>query len=332
MKEKKMNCPICDGKTIIKNEINDVEFRKEFYKVRETYYLCEKCGEKIVDTNMGERSTIQLYNQYREKHNLLFPSEVTEIREKYGLSKSKMSLALGWGENTYGSYEKGAIPNESHNSLLRLIDETTQFIKLVRARQDIFSEYEMKELEKRIEEFEKENEELEWIDYVWPNKILNDTGYVKPDFEKFTNIVLFFLTSEPAYKTKLNKLLFYTDFYHYKLYCIGITGSRYRAIPFGPVPSEYDAIYDWLVKKEYIIINENIEKSYVTETFKNNKAYDENIFNEEELDTMKKVYQNFKDFNATQLKNYSHKEKAWIENEKERKIINYQEYAFELSI
>ena len=327
-----MNCPICDGKTSIKNEINDIEFKKEIYKIRETYYLCEKCGEKIVDTNMGERSTIQLYNQYREKHNLLFPSEVTEIREKYGLSKSKMSLALGWGENTYGSYEKGAIPNESHNSLLRLIDETTQFIKLVRARQDIFSEYEMKELEKRIEKLEKDKKELKWIDLVWPHKIQNDTGYVKPNLEKFVNMVLYFLNSNNVYKTKLNKLLFYSEFLHYKLYCAGISGSRYRAIEFGPVPSEYDALYNWLYKEDYIMINENIEKKKVTETFKTNKKYDESIFNEGELDTLKKVYQKFKEFNATQLKDYSHKEKAWIENEKDRKIINYQDYAFELSI
>lgn len=327
-----MDCPICDGKIIIKNEINDIEFRKEIYKVHETYYLCEDCGEKIVDTKMGERSTIQLYNQYREKHNLLFPSEITELRKRYGLSKTKMSLALGWGENTYGSYEKGAIPNESHNSLLSLIDESNQFIKLVKARQDIFSEHEMKDLEKRIEKFEKEKEELEWIDYVWPNKILNDTGYIKPDLEKFTNIVLFFLNTEQVFKTKLNKLLFYTDFYHYKKYCIGITGSRYRAIPFGPVPSEYDAIYNWIYKNDYIVINENIENWKVTETFEINKEYDESIFNEDELNTLKTIYERFKDYNATELKDYSHKEKAWIENEKERKIINYQDYAFELSI
>ena len=327
-----MNCPICDGKAIIKNEINDVEFRKENYKVNDIYYLCEKCGEKIVDTNMGERSTIQLYNQYRERHNLLFPSEVTEIRERYGLSKSKMSLALGWGENTYGSYEKGAIPNESHNSLLRLIDDPIQFLKLVKARRDIFSELEMEKLEKGIGKFENEKKELEWIYYVWPNKILNDTGYVKPNLEKFVNMVLYFLNSNNVYKTKLNKLLFYSEFLHYKLHCVGISGSRYRAIEFGPVPSEYDALYNWLYKEDYIMINENIEKKKVTETFETNKKYDESVFNEEELDTLKKVYQKFKDFNATQLKDYSHKEKAWIENEKERKIINYQDYAFELSI
>ena len=327
-----MECPICEGKTIIKNEINDVEFRKEIYKVHETYYLCEKCGEKIVDTKMGERSTIQLYNQYREKHNLLFPIEITELRKRYGLSKTKMSLALGWGENTYGSYEKGAIPNESHNSLLRLIDEPTQFLKLVKARQDIFSELEMKELEKRIEKFESEKEELKWIDLVWPHKIQNDTGYVKPNLEKFTNVVLYFLNSERVYKTKLNKLLFYADFYHYKLFCIGISGSRYRASPFGPVPSEYDAIYNWLFKKGYININEKIENRRVTETFETNERFNENIFNKEELNTLKTVYQKFKKFNATKLKNFSHKEIGWIENMKERKIINYQDYAFDLSI
>ena len=327
-----MQCPICNASINLVRKANDVEFRKEKFKVFETYYECDNCKEKIVDIEMGDSSLNQIYNQYREKYNLMFPSEIIELREKYGFSKTKMSLALGWGENTYASYEKGAIPNESHNSLLRLIEEPTQFLKLIETRIHFFSKEELKELKIRINELNNTRKEVEWIDLVWPHKIRNDTGYMKPNFNKFIHMVLFFLNSDSVYKTKLNKLLFYADFLHYKLYCQGISGSRYRAIEFGPVPSEYDALYNWLFKKKFINIIENLEKWGVTENFQSRKEFDEKIFDEKEINTLRTIQDKFSKFTATELKDFSHNEKAWIENKDARKIISYQDYAFEICI
>ena len=45
-----------------------------------------------------------------------------------------------------------------------------------------------------------------------------------------------------------------------------------------------------------------------------------------------KVVTVFKDTSTSDIIEISHKEKAWIENEKERKIISYKNYAFDLSI
>ena len=41
------------------------------------------------------------------------------------------------------------------------------------------------------------------------------------------------------YKTKLNKLLFYSDFINYYLNGTSISGAKYVHLPYGPVPDSY---------------------------------------------------------------------------------------------
>lgn len=50
------------------------------------------------------------------------------------------------------------------------------------------------------------------------------------------------------YKTKLNKLLFYSDFINYYLHGRSISGSTYIHVPFGPVPEHYGAALERLAE------------------------------------------------------------------------------------
>lgn len=327
-----MNCPICNGvaKFITKKE-RQVKFRKDYFTVFESYYECSGCKEKFVDSDTGGKNIEQVHNQYREKYGLMFPVEIIELREKYSLSKIKMSLILGWGENTYSNYEKGAIPNESHNSLMRLIIDPNQFLKLAENKNDLFNKHEKEELIKRITKLLSDVNKTDWINVFWPQKIKSDTGYSKPSFDKFIHMVIFFLTGERLFKTKLNKLLFYSDFYNYRNHCRSLSGARYRAIDFGPVPSDYEVIYNWLIKKDLINVREDLKDFGVCESITANINFDKNLFNEKELEILEYVKKKFKRFSVKQMKDYSHKELAWKENEKNRKIIDYQRYAFRLN-
>jgi len=47
--------------------------------------------------------------------------------------------------------------------------------------------------------------------------------------------------------------MFYSDFLHFKKYGISISGLRYQAIEFGPVPVHYRTIYDNIDGLEQII-------------------------------------------------------------------------------
>ncbi|NJK94516.1 MAG: SocA family protein [Bacteroidales bacterium] len=59
---------------------------------------------------------------------------------------------------------------------------------------------------------------------------------------KFTEMVVYFAKELQPWKTKLNKLLFYADFLHFKKTCFSISGVRYRAIDMGPVPNNFQSI------------------------------------------------------------------------------------------
>lgn len=328
-----MNCPLCNGKmNLIINEKNYIEFKKNKFEIFETYYRCLKCGEKIVEDKTGDKNLLQVYNQYREKHKIFFPEEITSLRERYGLTKTKMSFALGWGENTYANYEKGVIPSESHNSLMKLIEDPEQFLKLVELRNDLFSDVEREELKKRIEKSSSVKKDIKWFDLLWPKKIGSDTGYTKPNLEKFTNMIIYFAEKEKPYKTKLNKLLFYSDFTYFKNYFKSISGARYRAIKYGPVPSDYDAVYNWLSKNKIIDIKETEEECGVTEKINPLIEFHRDLFTANELDMIEQIYNKFKDFTPSKLRDYSHKEEAWKENKATNKIIDYQKYAVKIRL
>ena len=325
-------CPICNGRvSLITGKPKDISFRKETFRIYESYFKCENCNGELVDDKQGDRNLKQVYNQYREKYKILFPSEITSLRKKYGLSKNKMSLSLGWGENTYSNYEKGAIPNESHNSLLRLIKDPKQYFKLIEYREDLFTKSELKELEKVVAEQSNISTKSNWIEELWPKRIGSDTGFVKPNFEKFINVILYFASKEKPYKTKLNKLLFYSDFEYYKNYLLSITGCRYVAIKYGPVPNDYDAIYSWLFMKKYIDIKEHLDECGVTEKIECIKQPDMNLFDENEIKFIEKIYHKFKNFKPNEISQYSHKEIGWKENKDKNGIIDYQKYAIILN-
>jgi uncharacterized phage-associated protein len=58
-------------------------------------------------------------------------------------------------------------------------------------------------------------------------------------YERMVNTILYFVQNvRPLPKTKLFKLLAYADFESFRLSARTITGMKYNALPYGPVPQE----------------------------------------------------------------------------------------------
>ena len=88
-------------------------------------------------------------------------------------------------------------------------------------------------------------------------------GFGSLDTNKVANMVKFFIHKEGSvFPTKLNKEMFYADFAHYRKHGRSISGLRYKAIKYGPVPFHYDTIYDNIdgVEKN-IVISHNSEST-----------------------------------------------------------------------
>lgn len=146
-------------------------------------------------------------------------------------------------------------------------------------------------------------------------------------------MVVYFAEKTAPFKTKINKLLFYADFLMFKQSCFSISGVRYKAIDMGPVPSNFQSIFEYLDNKgEIDIYTTEFPKGYIGEQFKARKdrPFKAHLFSETELEVLEKVATVFKTTSTNDIIKLSHLEEAWKKNEKSKSVISY-EYAFELS-
>jgi hypothetical protein len=147
-------------------------------------------------------------------------------------------------------------------------------------------------------------------------------------------MVVFFSDKLSPFKTKMNKLLFYADFLMFKETCYSISGVRYKAIDMGPVPKNFQSIFEYLANNnEIYIYSTEFPDGYTGEQFKarEDRKFNATLFTENELHTLEKVATVFKETSTTAIIELSHLEKAWKNNEKNKREISYV-YAFELNL
>lgn len=331
-----MNSPFTGKEMSIVKELRTMSFRKDEFKVLFHSYKCKDTGEQFEDELFSQLNYNQLVNQYREKYSIPFPEQIISIRKKYNLSAAKMSEILGFGTNVYRQYEGGEVPNQSNAKLIQLADDPHEFHKLINycstvdhkftqkidlIVNDLLDKKKKTKLEKQLESY--------FFGTCLPN---NFTGFKTPDFKKFSEMVLYFTEKLEPWKTKLNKLLFYTDFTMHKQTGFSMSGVQYRAIPMGPVPNNFNSIFEYLYNKNKLdICYVNFSDGGTGEQFKPNpsKTFNSELFTIEELQILESVAKRFENISTNEIIEISHKEKAWIDNYSERKLIDYN-YSFEL--
>ena len=232
-----MNSPITGNPMRLMREKRTIPFRKENFDIDFHFWVCTDTKEQFEDERQAELNISQVYNQYRAKHNIPTTDEIRRIREMYGISASKMSDVLGFGANQYRQYETGEMPSISNGRLIMQAADPEDFIKMVKSATFELGQEFANNLIKTIEEKIK-MKAIDWsIDYS--ERMSELTGYKRFSIQKLWNMVIFFSDRIKHIKVKLNKLLFYADFYHFKLYGSSISGTPYRAIQYGPVPADY---------------------------------------------------------------------------------------------
>lgn len=333
--KQKIECPYCDGHANLQKEARELTYRKDVFKIVAHYYKCDKCSEEFTTTETDTISLMQAYNQYREKNNIPFPEEILAIRQKYNLSASKMSEVLGLGANGYGNYENGEIPTPAYGNLISAASVPQTFLNLVDKAKDHFTENAFKKIQERISnliQISAESKHHATLNvYCAPN---NFTGYKTLTPEKIAHLFIYFIgNSKKVFndKLKLNKMLFYADFTHYKNHGESISGLSYRAIQYGPVPSNYDNIYAYL-ENEQFISSEFLKLSNggAREIFISNADFDHTLFKVEELKTLATIMERFADIPTWDIVELSHQEKAWKQLEPKKELIGYQDYAWGL--
>lgn len=332
-----MKSPITGLEMKLTKEQRSMIFRKETFDIIFHYYQCEDSGEQFTSAALDELNMNQVYNQYRDKFNIPFPDEINNIRGKYGLSASKMSEILGFGVNSYRQYEAGEIPSVANAKLIQMVDDPQNFMEMTALCGTLDEKARVKYIQKAIflaEEKKRNIFNINFKEYLLGNHLADIySGYRNPNFEKITEMVVYFSDKLSPFKTKMNKLLFYADFLMFKQSCFSISGMRYKAIDMGPVPINFQSIFEYLANKDEIdIFTTEFPQGYIGEQFKakNGRPFRVELFSENELNVLEKVATVFKPTSTNEMIEISHLEEAWKKNEKNKSVISY-EYAFDLN-
>jgi putative zinc finger/helix-turn-helix YgiT family protein len=306
-------CPNCEKETELElvrtREV--VEVRGEPIEVDTEFFKCMECGEDFENTR-GADSLALAYQEYRHRHEMLQPHQIRDWRKQYGLTQNELSQILGWGGVTLSRYENGALHSEGHEKILRLSMEPRNLITLIEEAPDALSE---NKRERLLGELHAADDEAcsfarlfeEQFGRYAPDEF---SGYRKLDSQKLFNAILFFSVGGQL-KTKLNKLLFYADFKHFKEYSVSITGARYVHLQYGPVPDDYDYYFAELSREHYLGVEEEVLGNYTGFKCVTRVEPDLGAFDQSERDVLQQVINYFREFGSAEIMKFSHEEAAY---------------------
>lgn len=161
-------CPLCEAERKIHYGTNDetLNVRGEEITVSAKVFYCPQ-GDHLFSNLEDDESKIQYaFREYRKRKKLLQPEEIIQIRNKYKLSQEAFSIFLGFGKKTIHRYETGAIPDDPHNSFIKFMQDTKNFILQYEQIKDKLTAKLKQKIEKRILELEISESQLSLYSYT----------------------------------------------------------------------------------------------------------------------------------------------------------------------
>ncbi len=321
-------CPVCEKETMVDLVRKDetIKVRGELIPVHTSLFRCLSCREEFMDPKSSFDPLDEAYREYRRRHGMLQPEAIKEFRITHGLTQSELSRLLGWGTATLSRYENGALQDETHEKALRLAMEPRNLLSLIKQTPDAIGDTKRQRLVKEIGMIEDERYTFESVLSEKLGRYEPDilSGYKKMDIDKLFNAILYFC-KDGALKTKLNKLLFYSDFKHFKEYSVSITGARYAHLPHGPVPDNFELFFGTMMHEEKLIrVEEETYEGteYIGEKFISLKSPNLSAFTESELRVLFDVSDRFKGMGSKAIRDFSHEEKGYKETQNSN-LISY---------
>ena len=290
-----------------------VTYRGEKYNCVYISYKDVESGEEFTTTESDTVWFNQVTNQYRAKYGIPYTDEIIALRERYGLSATKMSTILGFGVNQYRLYEDGEVPSESNAKMIRGAMNPRVFLDLVRSSRHQLTERDYTKIIARVEAViaaaSAWHDEQLAASRVFRCERGLENGFAPQSTTRLKNLLLYILGQMgDTFQTKLNKVLFYIDFLSYRERGMAISGLAYNAIDFGPVPQRWDRVYsafDEIVPMPKLVFNqESVALSADGDA-------DMSCFTEQERAVIDTVCAKMKDLSAHDISALSHAEPAW---------------------
>ena len=298
----------------------------ETIEVNTQVLVCADCGEEFFCEELDNETLITAYSEYRRRHKLLLPEEIKKIREQYGLSQRAFAKLLNWGDKTICRYENGSIQDKAHNSLLLFLREPENMRTYLTENEVLLDERQKSKLLEVVERLEQDTEYhvgKRFFEMFFYRKPSEENGFKVFDYEKTCAMVLFFAhKNTELLKTKLMKLLNYSDMVFYKENGVSMSGLRYAHLPYGPVPENFDMLLGKMTADHIAHIEVVYDNGYEKHQVVPECDIPEGVLSSEEYKVLEKIYEKFKDYGSVDISNYSHKEKGYCAT-KQGEIISY---------
>lgn len=329
-------CEVCERevetKIITRNQVFNV--CGEDIEIAAQVMVCAECGEELFNEELDSATLINAYNEYRRRHKLLLPEEIRKIREQYGLSQRSFAKLLNWGDKTIRRYENGAVQDRAHNSLLLFLREPENMRTYLTENEVALDEKQIARLLETVEKLEQDTDfrvERRYFDLFFSKIPCEENGFKGFDYEKLCAMVLFFAyKSAGLLKTKLMKLLNYSDMIFYKENGLSISGLKYAHLPYGPVPDNFDMILGKMAADHIAHIEVLYDGAYENHQVVPECDVPEGVLSDEEIEVLERIYEKFKNFGSVEISNYSHREKGYNAT-KTGQIISYA-YAMDIQL
>ena len=157
--------------------------------------------------------------------------------------------------------------------------------------------------------------------------VISRVSVPKLSVQKFKNVLLYILekcAGKPNVgETLLYKLLYFSDFNYYELHEEHLSGAIYRKLPYGPVPKKIDSIIKSMIDEGALQRIKTEYHNYPQTRYIPLKKADLKELLASEKEVIDKVIDQFSDWSASAISDYSHKDIPWLAS-KDGKEINYE--------
>jgi transcriptional regulator with XRE-family HTH domain len=228
------------------------------------------------------------------------------------LTQMQFAALVGMGVATINRYERGTEPTEAHRQLLEGLSHPENLLRLLKGKERELG----KETYHRLISYTQlltTNANLARVESTQrrnSDQLLN--GKREFELQRLIEMIRFF-TRQGEWKTKLNKLLFYSDFFAFRELGKSLTGTCYVVGTHGPIPDGQETLYAALIeagivepREEFVAITgQPVEKLF--------SRLDVNlrIFSLKERHILERIRYFFVKMNAREIANYSHDESAY---------------------
>ena len=307
------------------------EMRGEKYPYVHIAFRDDENDEQFTTTESDMICFDQVANQYREKHGIPYTDEIVALRERYGVSATKMAQILGFGTNQYRLYEMGEVPSESNGKMIRSAMNPRVFLDLVQSSRNLLTEKDLAKITARVEDViassvGRQNEQWESARLFRTGRGLVN-GFAPQSLGRLKNLLLYVLGQMgETFQTKMNKVLFYIDFLSYRERGMAISGLVYQAMDFGPVPQRWDRVYSAFDEVEQQI---RLVQGQECLSLLPGGVADMGCFSAAEKAIIDQVCERMKDMTSRAASKMSHEETLWKDHVGKPETIPFSE-AFSL--